>query len=125
MATTQSLSHAPEYVTHREGVTAPDAAPSLLTDQKQGINSAAYLSALVQVIPTGGANPSVQILTWSDAAGKFIVQNPDLVRTGAGADVPYEFQFECRSRRFFVRVTAIAAGSCDVYVAGHELDHAR
>lgn len=125
MTTTQSIKHAPEYVAHREGLTAPDAAPPQ-TNKTLGMATDGYLAAHIQVLPSGGANPSVQVQVWSEALGQFITPvDTDFAQTGAGADTPYEFTIFCRSRRIWVRATALAAGSVDIYVAGTELDHLR
>lgn len=122
----KALSHAPVYVEHRHGVVAVDGLVATLTNPALGIACPGYEQAHVQVVPSGGANPSVEVLVWSDAAGHFI--NPvgtEFVQAGTGVNTSYEFTVPVRSRLFFVRVTAIAAGSCSVFVAGSELDHER
>lgn len=119
-----SLKHAPKYTQHRAGVSAVDSLPE--TEKGRGMNTDGYLAAHVQVVPSGGANPSVKVQVWSDALGQFIdVTETEFAQTGAGADVPYEFTIPVRSRAVFVAVTALAAGTCDIYMAGSELDHLR
>lgn len=113
-----SIQLAPSYVKHREGVAALDAAAP--TEKKQGINAARYKKAHVQVVPSGGANPTVEVLFWSDVAGKFIKGHTALTRAGIGADTPFEFTFDVEGRIFFVMVTALAAGAVTVAVAGSD-----
>lgn len=107
---------APNYTKHRTKVTAADSAA--LTDVKSCINMDGFADAHVQVIPSGGANPTVEVLWWSDAASKFIKEQVALTKAGIGADTPYEFTVSAKGRKMLVAVTTIAAGQCDVYVAG-------
>lgn len=121
----RSPTHAPEYSRHREVRDAVDTLPE--TDQRHGMNMSGYLFAHAQVLPSGGANPSIEAQVWSGELGRFISLSPAETRTGAGADTPYELTFACRSRIIFVAVTGGVAGgqSVDVLVAGSELDHLR
>jgi hypothetical protein len=124
--TTGSPASTPEYARHRDGVSAvenPITTP--VTDSRRGMNMRGFLRANIQVIPSGGANPSVEVYFWSDEAGKFIRGHTTLARAGVGADVPYEFSIDVNSRIIFVAVTAIVAGAANVMVGGSELDHLR
>jgi len=125
MSTTRSIQHAPDYSAHREAVAGADGLPATLTNKTVGMNCHGYLSSLVQIVPSGGSNPTVELLTWSDAAGHFIPQVPAAIFAAPGADLPFEITVECRSRIIFVRFTINAAGVADAYIAGHELDHTR
>lgn len=120
-----NLAHSPQYGKHRTGVTAVDGLPATLTTKRLGMACEGYLAALIQVIPSGGANPTVEVLTWSDEAGHFVPQVAAAVVAGPGANLPFEFEFFCRSRYFFVRFTVLAGGSCEVVATGSELDHLR
>lgn len=109
------ISSAPEFNTHRSAVTAADSA---VEDPKRGVNCRGFDKMHVQVTPTGGANPSVEVLFWHDGAVKFISEYTPVTKTGKGADTPYSFTVDVQGRRAFVAVTAIAAGSVDISVAG-------
>ena len=109
------IDSAPKYTLHRELVTAPDGA---VTIEMQGFVASGYEKVHVQVVAAGGANPSVEVLTWSDQLGEFISLHDPLTFAGKGADKSYEFTVDGLGRRMFVAVTAIAAGSASVYVAG-------
>jgi hypothetical protein len=74
----------------------------------------------VQVVPSGGANPSVAVFWWSEEAEKFVQEHVALAKAGVGVNAPYEFTVESRGRIMFVAVTAIAAGTVDVYVSGFD-----
>jgi hypothetical protein len=66
----------------------------------------------------------VAVYWWSEEAGLFIQEHTPITRSGVGADTSYEFTVDCRGRVMLVAITAIAAGECDVYVAGFELNDA-
>ncbi len=121
----RSPQHAPVYARHREVRDAIDVLPE--TEKGRGVNMSGYLYAHVQVLPSGGADPSVEVQVWSDAAGAFISISPVATRVGVGADAPYEFTFSCRSRIIFIAVTGGVSGGqgVDIFVAGSELDHLR
>lgn len=117
MAETQGNPYAaPRYARHRSGVTAADAAT--ITDRGVGCNCEGYSHVHIQVIPSSGANPTVEILWWSEAAGQFI-EDHTLVSKGAkGANTPFELTVECQNRIMVVRFDVLAAGTCEVMVAG-------
>jgi len=107
---------APKYSRHRTAVTAADAA--IMTDRKVGCNCEGYTHAHIQVIPTGGANPTVEVLWWSEAASKFVEDHVLISKAGKGANVPFEFTVDCRGRIMFVRFDLLTAGTCEVMVSG-------
>lgn len=111
---------APNYALHRDAVTAADTLPE--TERSHGINMASHSHAHIQVVPSGGANPSVGVQWWSEVAGAFAQEQVPIVKAGVGADVPYEFTIESRGRIMFVPVTTIAAGAVSVYVAGYNVE---
>lgn len=113
---------APDYAIHREDITAVDTIGNF--KRGDGINCANYQRAHIQVIPTpvSGANPTVVVYWWSEALSEFVQENPTLTKTGAGANVPYEFTVECRGRIMFVAVSVMAAGTVDaIMVSGFGL----
>lgn len=111
-----SLKRAPEYKAHRLAIDAVDSPNP--TDSIYGIQCREFDRLHVQVHPSGGANPSVEVVFWSDALQTFISAHTSLTFAGKGADTPYEFSVDVEGRIAFVRVAAIVAGACDVYVAG-------
>lgn len=113
--TTRSPAHAPHYALHRSA-TAAD--PATVTEEKLGMNMASNDRAHVQVVPSGGANPSVEVQFWSAGAGAFISEHTPITFTGKGANVPFEFTVECRERIMLVKLTVLATGKAMVYVAG-------
>lgn len=117
MAETQGNPYAaPRYARHRSGVTAADAA--IIEDRTVGCNTEGYTHAHIQVIPTGGGNPTVEVLWWSEAAGRFIEDHVLVSKAGKGANVPFEFTVDCQNRIMFVRFDVLAAGTCEVMVSG-------
>ncbi len=111
---------APTYALHRSVVTAADTLPE--TERAHGINMASHTNAHIQVVPTGGANPDVAVLWWSEAAGRFVQEHTPITRAGVGVDTPYEFDVDSRGRIMFVAITAIVAGSVDVHVSGYNVE---
>jgi hypothetical protein len=123
MEPTQSPTHAPEYAKHRENVTTVDTLP--ITNPDRGMNMLGFITANIQVIPSGGANPTVQVLWWSEEAQRFVQEHTPISRAGVGADTPFEFSVNAANRRLFVAVTTLAAGAVKIMVSGSELDHYR
>lgn len=117
MAALSTISQAPEYRLHRENLTGADTLP--ITDGKRGVNCIGYEKLHVQVIPAGGGNPSVEVLFWSSAAGRFVSAHTPLTFAGKGANTPYEFTIDVSGRKAFVAITTLAAGSCKVAVSGY------
>ena len=111
---------APEYALHRSERDAVDALPE--TVRPHGINMSSYTNAHIQVVPSGGANPDVAVLWWSEAAGEFVQEHTPITRAGVGVDTPYEFDVDSRGRIMFVAITAIVAGSVDVHVSGYNVE---
>lgn len=107
---------APRYARHRTALTAADAA--IITNRMVGCNCEGYTHAHIQVIPTSGANPTVEVLWWSEVAGRFIEDHTLATYGAKGANVPFELTVECRGRIMFVRADAIAAGTVEVMVSG-------
>jgi len=115
----RSPQHAPDYALHRD-VDAADGVGAI-TDGMQGINMTGYEYAHIQILPAGGANPTVQVQWWSAEGGKFIQEHTAISKAGVGANTPFEFTVECRGRIMFVKVTTLAAGTCKVLVSGFGL----
>jgi hypothetical protein len=111
----QYIKRAPNYTQHRKGITTPDA---VLTNVDLGVNTEHFDKAHIQVVPSGGANPTVKVYWWSDAASKFIQEHTEISKAGVGVNTPFEFTVDCLGRKMLVAVTVIAAGTTDVYVAG-------
>jgi hypothetical protein len=114
--TTQSPELAPEYALHREGVAVVDVIANVA--KTQGMNMATYERAHIQVIPSGGADPTVRVHWWSEEAGRFVVDKDYIAVAGEGANTPYEFTVNCRGRRMFVAITVLAGGTANVRVSG-------
>lgn len=107
----------PNYVLNRV-VTQVDSFPVI--NKFAGVNMDSYRYANVQVIPSGGANPNVEILWWSGAAGRYIQENTPITENGVGVNTPFEFTVECFGRNMLVAVTTLAAGEVEIYVSGFD-----
>lgn len=117
----QSVQLAPLYQQYRKAVAAVDTLP--VTDVKEACNAGQHEDVHVQVFPAGGANPTVAVLWWSEAAGKFIQEHVAISKAGVGANTPFEFTIQAKGRMFFVAVTTLAAGTVDIYVSGFGLNN--
>ena len=118
--TTRSPVLAPAYALHRV-VTAADSLPE--TKRGVGVNMSSYAYAHVQVVPSGGANPSIKIMFWSSEAGAFIDDHTALAFAGAGINAAYETTIACRGREMFVAVTAgLTSGQAKIFVSGFSVE---
>lgn len=118
--TTRSPILAPEYAHYRE-VSANDTLP--VTQREASINMGSYSQAHVQVVPSGGDNPTVQVLFWSDGASAFIPDHTPIEYAGKGVNTAYEFTVQCLGREMLVAVTGGGGtGKTDVYVAGYHVE---
>lgn len=113
---------APDYALHRVVKEAVEVGPFNI--EAHGVNMANDAEALIQVIPTGGSNPTIDVLFWSPGAnggnGGFINEHAAIQFAGVGVNVPYEARVQCRGRKMLVAVTAgVGVGhTARVYVAG-------
>jgi hypothetical protein len=114
------LAMAPIYTPYRVGIAAADTLATV--PEALACNAAGYDSVHVQVAPSGGANPTVAVVWWSAALGKFVQEHTPISRAGVGADLGFEFTVQPKGRRFAVIVTTIAAGACAIHVAGFNLN---
>lgn len=112
-----SINKSPEYVLYREGLTAVD---SVFDKIDKGIHTSHYQTALIQVIPQAGVNPTVEIRWWSAGASAYIKEHTPIIKAGVGAGVAYEFEVPCHGRIMMVAVNTISGGSVKIYVSGSE-----
>lgn len=108
----------PKYEQHRTVVSAVDSAAP--TNKNEGVNFAGFDTALIQVVPTGTADPSVEVMIWSEAAQSFISSAPKLEFSGLGADKAYEISVPAHGRILWVGVTALTIGSLTLHVSGRQ-----
>jgi hypothetical protein len=114
-----STTQAPQSKIYREGITAADVIANVR--EVDGLNCAQYNVLNVEVIPEGGANPTVAVWVWSETASKFVQENPAFTKAGVGADTPYAFSFNVNGRIVFIAVTVIGAGSCKIATSGFDM----
>lgn len=119
MQTTRTPKSTPDFAPHRE-VTAPDSSPVTVTDKALGMNMAGAPRAVIQVVPETGDSPSIEVLFWSEEAGKFVRAHTALAFAGVGASVPYVVQIQADGQVLFVAVTAGIATGCKIFVAAAE-----
>jgi len=115
---------APDYVLYREVTAAPDSLPE--TTKGHGMNMGHHRFAHIQVVASGGANPNVAVLWWSEHAGKFVQEHTAIAKAGVGVNTPYEFTVEAAGRILFVAVTGgLSAGGhkAKILVSGYDMDH--
>jgi hypothetical protein len=115
----QNTTQAPDSKLYRT-VAANDAGP--FTDKKQGLNCGQYNRLSVEVAPSGGDNPTVEVLVWSEAAGAFVKTNPAFTKTGLGVNTPYVFTFDCDGRIVFIAVNSGAGvGETKIATSGFDM----
>jgi len=106
-----------EYRLHRDGA-AVDSTDS--DEQAHGMNMHGFRFANIQVVPNTGANPTTEVMFWSEAAEKFIKANTAIIKAGLGANIPYEYSVEANGRIIWVKVTV---GAAKVYVSGWDNEY--
>lgn len=115
----EGLASPPDFTPHRVNVAAADPVPPYVGVVKtHGMSSDAYEDVAVQIGITGGP-PSVDIecLLWSDAAGRFVQQNPVVKLTAVTGSV--NWKVNTGGQRFFFHVSGTFSGaSVSIYVAG-------
>lgn len=114
---------APAYALHRLLKDANDSAAP--TNVKVGCNCKGYKTAHIQIVPSSGANPAVEVLFWSEAAAKFIRGHTQITKTALGAGIASEFDVDVGSRVIYVMITSGMGASEEVriYVSGADPDN--
>jgi len=125
---TQSPSTAPVFTLHRIVKDAIDSAA--ITDRDLGMNMTGYDTAVIQVVPkttAGDPSPNIEVLSWSEEAGKFVSAATAKSASAPAAKTAYEYTCDVFGAVIFVYVTGtLAAGdSAEIFIAGAELDHKR
>lgn len=111
------ITMSPEFTLYRTASDADDSLP--MTDSKQGLSTADYEDVILEVVPSG-VDPDIEILFWSEAAGKFVKENTAITYSGIGSDTPYQVRVKTLGRRIFVAVSGgLGAGdTVAIYAAG-------
>lgn len=99
MSATNSFPRAPAVGRHRDKVTAADGAS--ITQKKWGVNAHGWETAIVEVTLVGDA-ADVDILYWSESAGKFV---PDPAGTPVTIVASSSLVASVYGRRFFVKLS--------------------
>lgn len=121
-----SPSTAPIFTKHREGLAAVDAASYSPTSVSAGMNMHGFEKAIIHVVPTAD-DPvaNIEVLVWSEAAGKFIPFATAKTASSPGAGKDYAYEAVVEGQIIFVRVTGTVTGAdrVDILVAGDHVDH--
>lgn len=122
---TSSPATAPVFTLHREGIAAVDAADASPTKASSGMNMAGYEKAIIHVVPkTGSPTANIEVLVWSESAGKFVPFATAKTADMPAADTAYTFECVVEGQIIWVRVTGtISSATVDVLIAGGDLDH--
>lgn len=120
MPNTGQIGTSPDFRLHRDAVTAVDSLP--ITDKNMGVNGSGYDEGLANLLVGVGGGVTFEVLYWSELAGAFISESAPVTFTVA-ASSGMAAQFPIKGRRFFIAVTANAAGApASAEVAGFWLD---
>ena len=115
-----SVHTSPKYTKFRV-VTVDDTSASIPNKANGGLAFAGYDIGNVQVIPTGGANPSIEILSWCPKLETYISVYPKAEFPGQGADTPFEITFSPYNRTVWIFVTGTGTGQVELQVCGDRL----
>lgn len=83
-----------------------------------GLNFSGYDVALFDIVPSGGANPTIEVMVWSPSAEAWVSTNPASTFVGLGVDIPHQIAFNAYGRILYPRVSVIGAGSVSISAAG-------
>jgi len=101
---------------------ANDAGP--FNDKKQGLNCGHYENLHLEILPSGGDNPVIEVLYWSEEAGLFIGENPAAPYAARGANVPWTVAVPVRGRHVMVVVNSGGGvGETKIATSGYGIDH--
>lgn len=121
-----SPSAAPIFTLHREGLAAVDAADYAPTKASAGMNMHGFEKAIIQVVSKAD-DPiaNIEVLTWSQDAGKFVPYATAKAANSPGAGKNYAYECEAEGQIIFVRMTGTCTGAdrVDILVAGDNVDH--
>lgn len=75
-------------------------------------------------LPGGSANPNVEVMIWSESAGKFLSLDNPITRSGAGAGVAYIVDVEnANGSILLLSMTASPGGIVAISSQAYEMDH--
>ncbi len=99
-------------------VTANESTPS--SELKKGINLQGYDIGAIQVVPSAGSTPTVELLTWCESIDSFIPVSPAASWTAPSAGQAFEFTFSPYGRSVWLRVTNVGASqSVEIWAGAH------
>lgn len=99
-----------------DAVEAISAIPEFST---KGLNFGSYDIGIFVVTPSGGANPTIEIVAWDPLGEQWISANPKAEFAGLGADIPFTFAVPAYGRILYPRVAVLAAGSVSISACGY------
>jgi hypothetical protein len=109
----------PDSQLWRSGIDAVEAVGSLPETINSGLNFSGYDVGMFYVYPTGGAQPTIEIMVWNSETSKWISTVPAATFTGPAVDTEFTFTVPAYGRGLYARVSAIGAGSVSISAAGH------
>lgn len=90
------------------------------SELKKGINFQGYDFGVIQIIPSGGSTPTVELLSWCPALDTFIPVSPAATWTAPSAGAAFEITFSPYGRSVWPRITSVGASqTVSVYAAAH------
>lgn len=98
--------YSPNTNLHREVAVNDSAA---VTDKALGVNFKGFEKGIIEVVPSGGANPVIDLLFWMEGAGsggEFVEEHTPIQFTAPGADTPYSSTFDAMGRIVFAKVVS-------------------
>lgn len=120
----RSIQRSPDFEQYKVVSEAPDGGGPY-TEKKHGVATDNWLSTIIDVAVSASANPSVNVLFWSEAAGQFVADDGVSTVAAKGAGVSWQKIVNSAGRVMFVEVlgTVGANQTVTISVAGTELEH--
>jgi hypothetical protein len=113
---------APLVALHRTVKDAADVNPPAASSS--GMSMRGYRFANVEVVPiAGNPSPNIEVLQWSESAGRFVSYSPAKTASAPAANTPYSAQFQVNDAVIWVKVTGIVAPGdlVEILVSGSSL----
>jgi hypothetical protein len=111
----------PKFTLWRDNITAVETIGALSGSLNGGLNFSGFDRAAFMVYPSGGAQPTIDVVVWDPLTQSWVAPLPasDYTFTAPAPDTPFTFTVPAYGRGLYAFVSALAGGSVDIAAAGH------
>lgn len=113
-----AVQESPKSGMWREDISAVESVGSLPDSLNAGLNFKGYDVAMFTVYPSGGAEPTVEVMAWDSVTESWVSTSPKAEFAANATDESFAFTVPAYGRGLYVRVSVLAAGSCSISASG-------